>query len=355
MKLKSYATCALLSLFPLASQAVEVGTYQGVKLDLGLQINRALMYADDGITNETFFVDNDNSSTRFSLKAQSNLDDKISVGALFEAEYQSNPSNLVDMETKTTASPTLDERKMEAWISSKEYGRLTIGQGSGAADGNMERELSGTNIINWPNPTLVGGALKFGGTGPTIKSTMSNLDFEGRYDRLRYDTPKFGPISLAVSQGTNKGNDVSEIGARLKTKLDSGIQLDGALGYSYNSGSAYDTKTFGGSFAIAMTNGLNAAVAAGKSSDDNAANPDSKFQSVSVGYKSGKHAVNVLYAVAKDRAMKDDKSTSVGVGYVYHPEKWMDLYAGYKVHSLDRSGTNYDDISTLTTGIRLKF
>ena len=209
MKLKSYATCALLSLFPLASQAVEVGTYQGVKLDLGLQINRALMYADDGITNETFFVDNDNSSTRFSLKAQSNLDDKISVGALFEAEYQSNPSNLVDMETKTTASPTLDERKMEAWISSKEYGRLTIGQGSGAADGNMERQLSGTAIINWPNPTLVGGALKFGGTGPTIKSTMSNLDFEGRYDRLRYDTPKFGPISLAVSQGTNKGNDAA--------------------------------------------------------------------------------------------------------------------------------------------------
>lgn len=356
MSIKIGAACALLSLVPLTSQAMDLGTYKGVDLDLTLQVNRALMYANDGSDSETFFVDGDNSSTRLSFQAEGELSDGVRVGGKFEVEYQSNPSNQVDFETKSIDAE-IGERIMEAWVKSDHWGKVSLGQGAGAADGNMERDLSGTNIINWANPSLLGGAVRFGGTGPKISSTMSNLDFEGRYDRIRYDSPKFGPIVLSVSQGTKSTSDVSEAGARLEKKLSNGVRLRGALGYSVEDtiAAAGNEKTIGGSFAVRLASGWNAGIAMGKSSDDNDSNPDSSFKSIKLGYMTGDHAVSLMYALADDRSRDGDASKMLGIGYVYSPKKWMDVYAGYKVHSLDRAGANYDDIKIATSGIRLKF
>ncbi|WP_029913070.1 porin [Pelobacter seleniigenes] len=348
----------VISLIPISSYAIDLGTYNDVKFDLGLQINRALMYVDDGSDKELFNVDNDNSSTRFNLNAETAIDNEFTIGAFFEAEFQSNASNDVDFESKSSDA-VLNERYMEVYVKSKRFGQLSLGQGSGAADGNMERDLSGTNVINWANPALLGGAIRFGQTGPKISQTMTNLDFESRYDRVRYDTPKFGPVRLAISYGTKDDSDVTEAGVRLEKKFDGGTRLRGALGYSIeDTEEGNDTgkeKTVGGSFAILLSNGINGTVAVGKSSDDDSSNPDSKFSSLKVGYLKGRHAVSVMYAMTKDRSKKGDESSSIGLGYVFSAKEWLDFYAGYKVHSLDRKGSNYDDIKILTTGLRARF
>ncbi len=120
--------------------------------------------------------------------------------------------------------------------------------GDGAANGNIERDLSGTNVVSFANPALIGGALSFidrgAGDEVALKSAMSDQDFESRYDRLRYDAPSLGPVNLSVTKG---------------------------------------------------------------------------------------------------------------VGYVYTPVKWLNLYPGYNNHSLDRRSGNYDDVNTVLVGSRLKF
>ena len=342
---------------PLTSYAVDLGSFNGVDFNLTLQINRALMMADDGNDTETFFVDNINSDTRFNLSAGTQLENGTKVGGQFEAEYPSNSSYAVSFDEKST-TPTLSERLMEVWLADDQWGKVTIGQGDGAANGMMEIDLSGTGVINWADPSLLGGGIQFNRTGPTIGATMNNLDFESRYDRLRYDTPMLGAFGLAVSEGVKSNSDITELGLTFNQTLDNGLAIKGGFGYSIEKtedGNVIgDEKTVGGSLAVALPNGLNAAIAIGKSSDDDPDNPNSKFKSVTLGYKAEKHAVSLLYAMADDRAQLNDEATAISLGYVFAARNGVDLYASYKIHSLDRDDTDFEDISILTTGIRLK-
>ncbi|WP_083921068.1 porin [Hahella ganghwensis] len=351
-----HALCMALATAPLSSYAVDLGTYHGVDLNLTLQVNRALMYADDGNDTELFFVDNINSNTRFNLKAETVLEGGTKVGGQFEAEYPSNSSYSVNFDNKSTR-PELGERHMEVWFAD-DWGKVTIGQGDGAANGIMEMDLSGTGVINWADPSLLGGGIQFNRTGPTIGSTMNNLDFESRYDRLRYDTPNFGAFGIALSQGVKGSSDITEIGLRFNHTTDSGLAFKGGLGYSTENtedgNAAGDENTVGGSVAVLLPGGLNAAIAIGKSGDDDEANPDAEFKSAKIGYKTGKHAVSLLYAITDDRAQQNDQAEAVSLGYVFAVRKGIDLYASYKVHSLDRDGEDFEDISILTTGVRLK-
>lgn len=84
---------------PLAAQAFEA-TVSG-------QVNRALMWADDGIVSETHHVDNDNSGTRFRFTGTAaDVMPGVKAGLLFEVEFQSNASNDVS-QTNRTHQPRL--------------------------------------------------------------------------------------------------------------------------------------------------------------------------------------------------------------------------------------------------------
>ncbi|MBE0547143.1 MAG: hypothetical protein IH627_05660 [Rubrivivax sp.] len=57
-------------------------------------------------------------------------------------------------------------------------GKVSLGQGDGAADGGMEVDLSGTTVITYSGITDIGGGFAFrqgAALGPTIGSTTSNL------------------------------------------------------------------------------------------------------------------------------------------------------------------------------------
>jgi hypothetical protein len=82
---------------------------------------------------------------------------------------------------------------------------------------------------------------------------------------------------------------------------------------------------------------------------------DASFSYLKGGYKTGKHAVSIDYALGEDQAADGDESDMTGIGYVFKPTKWAEFYAGAKVHSLDRSGADFDDINIVTGGTRLKF
>ena len=333
------------------------------------QINRMLVYADDGDQNTVFNADNINSSTRFRFVGEKEFMPGVSAGVNWEVEYTSQRSSSIAFGNRAggqSSGPTFGERHTEAFIKSAQFGRLGLGQGDGANNGNIEIDLSGTSVIQYSGVTDVGGGFRFrnrnvagAANGPTLASTINNFDFESRYDRVRYDTPAIGPIVLSASYG-NKGEDsVFELGGRVASKVPFG-QVAGAFGYSQVKGNAArgDIETWGGSVAFISDTGFNAAVALSDNSDDvNGAttSKSGKFLYGKLGYKKGMHAVAVDYGRGKDQALNDDKSTVIGLGYVMTPKPWLELYAQVKQHDLNRTGSSFDQVTFAGAGTRIKF
>src|SRR5574341_1602722 len=223
-----------------------------LEIKLSGQVNRAVMHVDDGIQGDLFHVDNDNSSTRFRFTGTQTLSPTAKAGLVFEVEYQSNPSNLVTFANQE-GSPSLDERVLDVFYEAP-WGKLSLGQGDGAANGGVEVDLSGTTVAHFAGPEFVGGAFAFrtaaGATGPTITQTTSQQDFESRYDRVRYDTPSFNGFSLAGSFGSKDINrEVSEFALRYAGKGAFG-EIAAALGFSSEDAATpggQDDKVSGGS------------------------------------------------------------------------------------------------------------
>ncbi len=60
---------------------------QGVKLTVSGQVNRGLLYVDNGDKDDFFHVDNDNSSTRVRFVGTGDLTEDITVGAQIEVIF----------------------------------------------------------------------------------------------------------------------------------------------------------------------------------------------------------------------------------------------------------------------------
>ena len=69
-----------------AAVLLAISPANAVDFAISGQINRAAMYADDGNTAKWFFVDNDNSSTRFRFTGSNDFDRDLSVGIVWEIE-----------------------------------------------------------------------------------------------------------------------------------------------------------------------------------------------------------------------------------------------------------------------------
>jgi len=332
------------------AQAAEVKFYG--------HVNQAVMFADNGTDSETYIVDNTNSATRVGVKASQEVGE-LTYGAHIEVQFQSNPSNKVTPTTKTI-SPEFKERHVNVYLKGA-FGKVSLGQGDGAANGNVERDLSGTQIVSFTNPSLLGGGLSFidanGGSSVGLSKAINDQDFESRYDRLRYDLPTLGGFKFAVSQGVKGNNDVTEVGVRRLFDLGDNGKLFAAAGFSSEDkgGAADRENTVGGSISWRAKSGFNLTAAYSAVSDDNAGNPDSDFYNLKAGYIFGKSAVALRYANGSDFVKAGDDASTISLGFVHKPMKNLDLYAGLARHSLDRDGANFDDITVLTTGLRFKF
>jgi hypothetical protein len=331
----------------------------GLEIKLSGQINRAVMHVDDGVDRGYFHVDNDNSSTRLRFTGTKALTPASKAGVVLEAEYQSNPSNLVTFEVREIA-PSLDERIVEAFYESG-WGRLSLGQGDGAANGGVEVDLSGTTVAHYAGSTDIGGAFAFrgasGAAGPTIAQTTSQQDFESRYDRVRYDTPSFAGATLSASEGTKDANrQVSEFALRYRAAAEFG-QIAGALGYSNEatpSGVAgVDDRTIGGSISWLHSSGYN--LTFGHTTRRITAARDGRFSYFKLGFKRGAHAVSADYGIADDENAAGDEATVFGLAYDYHAASWAEIYALLKTHRLARPETAFSDIHVAMIGTRLSF
>jgi hypothetical protein len=348
--------------------AAQAQQTQPLKVEVGGQVTRALMYADDGVQKKTFNVDNEVSGTRFRFAGSAGMTPGIRAGVLMEFDFQSNESSVVTMAAPSSA-PSLVERHMDVWFEHMSFGKFHLGQGDGAANGAVEVDLSGTGIITSSSAVQdIGAALAFRTSAgalstATITNTIDRYDFESRYDRAMYVTPVFSGFRGQVSNGVKDGLTTTEAALWYAGKLGAFGDLAGAFGYSQQGnatpGAAKD-EYMGGSISWLHGSGINLTFGHTEreialTGVDLGSSRSGSFDYFKVGYKFGQHAIAADYALGKDQNAAGDESKMMGIGYVFTPISWAELYAGYKVHSLDRAGATFEDIALFTVGTRLKF
>jgi hypothetical protein len=340
---------------------------KGLEVRLSGQVNRAIMNVDDGTKSNAFFVDNSISSTRFRLSAVAPVSPGLRAGAVFETEFQSNASNAVTFAAPDVAAE-FNERHMDVFFDGG-WGKVSLGQGDGAANGGIEVDLSGTVVANSVlGVALVGGAFGFRDatgalTGATIANTINSQDFESRYDRVRYDTPKFGGFGVAASWGTkDAGRDVRELALTYSGDLGGLGRLAAALGWSNQQADVsvatnVEDETVGGSVSWLHGSGLNVTLAHSQR-DFRAAGDEGEFTYAKVGYKFGRHAVALDWGKGENQLLIGGagvESDMIGLGYVWNPVAWAELYAAIKRHGAEATGIDAEDINIIMIGSRIRF
>ena len=285
---------------PMSTQAIEVS--------ISGQVNRAIMWADDGRQNDVFFVDHTKYNSRFRLTGSQDIGRGMMAG--FKLEFsagtnenasqtikQSGDKNLVGGATTRGSGfnqAIIGRRVNELWFSGS-FGKVSLGAGPGAADGSAEIDLSNTWLASESIWTTWGGALTFrtsgnlcqagttrsptppntppgvatvtttvnrvtNGTacrsGITIKSMQSNFDGESRYNRLRYDTPSWNGLSAAVSVGVNQ---LWAASGHWHASF-AGGDLSAAFGYAQGRGDARRTITGSASYLFSQGTSITVSV-----------------------------------------------------------------------------------------------
>lgn len=381
---------AALLLGATAASALEIKSGSDkVQLQLSGEINRAVMYADDGHQDKFFHVDNSNSESRIGLAGEVSASDCLTVGSNIELKWQDNPSHAVSMQEESIGGEFVQEL-VELYFDRNNFGKLSVGFGGMASDGSSEVDLSGTDLIGNAGVADVGGGLFFydastgsynneeeGGTtvSDVFKRHCCDLfnritaDGLGKRNRLRYDTPEFAGFSIAVAAGEQDSYDV----ALNYSGEFNGWQMEAMAAWMQPGGSADqdcghgDYTQMNASVSVLFDFGLNLTAGYGHREVDTLPlnGEDPEFVYGKIGYKFGQlfsvgsTAVSVDYGVYKnsDNQIIDEDGTATGIQLVQELSDYStDLFAGYRLFSLeDNTGADYEDISVIMAGARFSF
>ncbi len=332
---------------------------QAVDFKISGQINRAVLWGDNGNDSDVKFVDNDNSSTRFRFTGENDFDDVWKVGIVWEVEMQSNPSNdsAIDIgENGDSTDVNFNERKIEFYVDHKKLGRLWLGQGDTASNYTAEVDLSGTDVINYSSIVDMAGGFSFRDDDDNVVAYISdvfnNYDGLSRRDRVRYDTPTFFGF---YASGSYMNGQTYDLALRSAHEWQNFGKLAAAVAYVPGDTQRDDYKQFDGSISFLHNSGLNLTFSHGMRDFNNSDSDDGKNYYGKLGYKFGKWAFSVDYTYSENIDQDGDKAKSVGGAAVWDIWDSVQFYGSYRWHELDRDNVNTDDVNAVMIGGRVKF
>jgi len=354
---------AVLVLLP-SAQAVDFG--------ISGQVNRAILWGDNGDSNDTKFVDNDNSSTRFRFTGSNEFDEVWKVGIVWEVQMESNSSSDPDIDIGTngdTGDVTFSERKMEFYVGNNSLGKLTLGQGDTASNGTSEVDLSGTDVVAYSSIADMAGGFSFrddngdviltaGGDATFIGDAFSNFDGLSRRDRVRYDTPKFWGFWGSTSYMNGQTYDFA---LRSAHKWDSFGKLAAAVGYTPAETNRDPYTQVNGSISFLHNSGINLTFSHGMRDFDGGGRNTASNYYGKLGYQIGKWAFSVDGGQSNRVAQNGDEATTFSGAAVWNIWESVQFYGAYRYHELDQDNTNAansgdpEDISAVMIGGRIKF
>ncbi len=344
--------------------AVTAGT-DTARLEIYGQVNRGILFYDDGNKDDIRHVDNDASSTRIGLQASVTPNEDLAIGTVVEVQFESNSNAAANQADNTAVGPNnFTERKLELFFDSARLGKLTLGQGPTASDGSAEVDLSGTTLAGYSSVAGFAGGLDFAtsGTGAlsgiTVGAAFSNLDGLSRDDRLRYDTSTFQGFRLATSVVDGGEWDAAISYGRAFSEL----KVATKLGYANQSATRTFPETIvSGSLSALHDSGLNLTFAGGEAEDDDSTRDAINFWYGKLGYVSsvfpiGSSHFSLDYGSYDAGAATGDEGETYGVQFVQKISPWStEIYTGYRNYELQRTGLSLDDIDGVLTGVRVKF
>jgi hypothetical protein len=203
-----------------------------VSVQLYGQVNRALLYWDDGIDSDVYEVDGDASGTRIGVRGSGTLKAGVEAGYRIEWELQPNDSSDVSQfnHEGDGLKDSIAVRQANVYLEGQ-YGRVTLGQQSSALDGVAQVNLGGTFAL--PDSTSIGGFLirNEGPDGNYVPGlTYADVIFDGdggRNNGIRYDSPSLAGFILSAFWGED---DLAQVALRFSKEWNS-IRLAAAIGY----------------------------------------------------------------------------------------------------------------------------
>ena len=272
----SVAVAALLAIStPMTSHADDtLSSGNKNSLKISGQVVKAVSRLDNNSQTSTSFSDGAWTQSRIRWVASGKLSDSITVGAAVEMNFplSNNASGAtlgVTSEEGTADATAWGMRHTYIHASSKEFGKVYLGQTSTAADGSNEASYTGTGIFAGSAGASYGSGVAFVNTTTvtqakaastvTVAKAISNLDHGSRADIIRYDLPKFMGISAKTSV---KPNGDWDLGLAYSGSLD-GLNVKARAGLTETPDSVNVNRLIGGSIALEM-DGLWASLAGGK-------------------------------------------------------------------------------------------
>lgn len=328
------------------------------------QVNKAVLFSNDGDDSNTYLVDNDNSSTRVGLAGSIKPNDHYEIGTLIEVEYQTNPSNLVNQDDKRISNTDFEKRHLDLYVDTSKFGKLSLGWGSAASENAAEVDLSGTSVVGYSSiPDMAGGQLFYDEdtdslSNTAIRNVFGNWDGLGRDERIRYDTPALMGLVASTSYVTDGGGDFA---LRYNAKIAT-FKLAAAAAYA-DPGSTSDNidDQLAGSVSLLHDSGFNGTFALGNRNNKQSGRDDSSFYYAKFGYRAnwcplGVTSLAVDYGRFSDVNLDGDDADAIGLQMVQDFRDWgSEFYLGYRFHKLDRKGADYDNINAVMSGMRVKF
>ncbi|CUH39800.1 Outer membrane protein (porin) [Jannaschia seosinensis] len=323
------------------------------------QISYGLLRTDDGEEENAFFVDNDNSSTRFRLRIERELSGGTTLGVIWVFEPQYNSSAAVDQRDRWVGDEAAN-RRLQIRATHPGWGELSVGKGDTATEDAAQQDLSATSLAGFSDVDALSGGMVFrDGDGAlsevTVGAAYTNLDGLGRRERLLYVSPSRGGITLRTSFGG--AEDFFDIALRYEGAAG---EFDLAGGVGWFREARGDDGLTGSISALHRATGISVTAAAG--SQDRQAAPDIRTRYLKLGWQDegimplGLTAISLDWGRSDDVLQAGDAVTAYGFQAVQVVERInTDLYLGYCRHDLDRANETFQDVDSMQMGARFRF
>jgi hypothetical protein len=349
-----------------ATEPVVSSSQARVKVSVSGQVNRAINVANDGDSTKAYFVDNDVSNSRFRVLGLANYNEDVRFGGLLEVAFSPNNSSDVSQDNEDS-DDLIDVRRADTAVGSRRLGRIWLGKGSAATDNVAEYDLSGLDVIMYAGVADIVGGLQFTEDGNLTGLTVADafFDFDGdRQDRVRYDTPVFGPgLQFSASAGADQRYDAS---LNWGGDFDQwpGVEVGpfttlAAVGISDPSEDGVDYRLMGSGSILHNPTGLSLTLSSGMDQADEGDpyNLYGKLGWYGTLNRLGNTGFGVDFTRGHDVSADGDTGYSVGGAVVQTIEGYgTELYSQVRWFTLDRDDApNVDDIVVGTLGTRVKF
>ncbi len=390
-------------------------TTSGNNLNLKLsgQVNRAVLWHDDGDHSNVVHVDpSSNSSTRFRIEATGKLSETNKVGAVIEAGVRSNAAEKVDVHYANDSTVTPKICIAKAFFDSERWGEVILGQDwTAASKATRDTDLSNTDAISSGTSVghLAGGTIfvdkSKASTDPAFNAKAANKaktaggaylkiseifndigngGATGRENLIKYFTPKFWGTKLGATHSYKGRNDVWDVVVKhASTVMGTKLAVQGSYIHDLANTSAIDTTNgtapakftqWNGSIGALFPIGLSLQFATTSRNWKVKNAPDGKIYYGKVGYQqnffeAGKTALALDYGHFENMFLnlgpnntyvkKDFVGKTYGAGLVQHIDRIAtEIYLSARVYALDgdsKDAARYKDITMVMSGLRVKF